>query len=490
MQADSRQQWMPLCLFWIWIIGLGCQSQAIATPPTLPPLVTPNPVLGSTPTLFVPASTPTFPPLLPDIGSMGDPYIPELGNLGYDVQRYTLQFTLDPANPYVIGQATLDILSTSAPLYQLWLDFTGFNISRVEIDGIPATYVRQDKKLIINLPLAKNAGNSFTVTIAYQGEPQTAPSPYIPVAETLGFYYPGDGSLFAFSEPDGARHWFPANDHPRDKATFRIELTVPTGLTGVANGNLITTEELGDQSRFVWEHNYPMATYLAVVAVGEYVRLESVSDNGIPLRHYIFADAVEEFQKYAGINEEALAWMSELFAPYPFDSYGYVTVNLPGLSMETQTMVLLSTHMIGQRTMTHELAHQWFGDWVSLDSWGEMWRNEGFATYATIMWLNRNDPEALELEMAGVESAVQANNSSHPLLNPPANALFGYETYFKGALLIHALRQQIGDEAFFNGLRLYFERYGGKTASQTDFQAVMEESAGTNLDTFFAQWLE
>lgn len=233
-----------------------------------------------------------------------------------------------------------------------------------------------------------------------------------------------------------------------------------------------------------------MAPYLAVIAVGDYVLLESVAENGTPLRHYLFADSVATFQEYAGINEAALAWMSELFGPYPFETYGYVTVNLPGLSMETQTLVLLSTHMLGRRTMVHEMAHMWFGDWVSLDSWGDMWRNEGFATYVQLMWENRDDPEGLELEMAGVASAVAGNNNDYPLSAPPPPSLFGFETYFKGAMLAHALRQEVGDAAFFSGLRAYFARYGGGTASQAQFQAVMEESANKSLDAFFAEWLE
>jgi aminopeptidase N len=180
--------------------------------------------------------------------------------------------------------------------------------------------------------------------------------------------------------------------------------------------------------------------------------------------------------------------MAELFGPYPLENFGYVTARVPGGSLETQSLVLLSDAMIGKRTAVHELAHMWFGDWVSLDSWGEMWRNEGFATYIQLMWENRADPEELELQMAAVASVVEGNDKSYPLNDPPAEYLFELNVYFQGAMAVHALRQEMGDEAFFGGLRTYFERFGGGTASDADFRAVMEESAGRSLDSYYQQW--
>ncbi|MEJ2747447.1 MAG: M1 family aminopeptidase, partial [Anaerolineae bacterium] len=161
----------------------------------------------------------------------------------------------------------------------------------------------------------------------------------------------------------------------------------------------------------------------------------------------------------------------------------------PGASMETQTMVLLASSMTGQRTAVHEMAHMWFGDWVSLDSWQEMWRNEGFATYVTMMWENRGDPEGLDLEVAGALASAVENNSHYPLGNPPPENLFGFNTYYEGAAMVHALRQEVGDEAFFAGLRAYFQQFGGSTASDSQFQAVMEKASGQPLDAFFAEWL-
>ena len=135
-------------------------------------------------------------------------------------------------------------------------------------------------------------------------------------APSLGLYFLENNTAYILSEPDGTRYWLPNNDHPRDKAAFRFELTVPEGLTAVANGILTQTirEENGHET-FIWEHEGPMATYLATIAVGEYVRIDDESPNGIPIRHYVFADEMEDFARASSITGEALDWMSELFGP-------------------------------------------------------------------------------------------------------------------------------------------------------------------------------
>jgi aminopeptidase N len=272
-------------------------------------------------------------------------------------------------------------------------------------------------------------------------------------------------------------------------------VTVPEGLTAVSNGTLLATLKdtpLPDGSAgttFVWEHNYPMASYLATIAVGEYERLEKESSSDVVLRDYVFPDDKASFKRSTAVVGEAIEWMSDLFGEYPFEEYGYVTVHAPGVSLETQTMVLLSSGMLNERTVIHEMAHMWFGDWVSLDSWGEMWRNEGFATYITILWENRDDPEEVDLVMEGVRASLEDDGIVQPLLNPPPRRLFSTNSYFGGALMIHELRQEVGDEAFFAGLRTYLAEYGGGTASDTQFQEVMEEASGQSLEAFFEKWL-
>jgi aminopeptidase N len=449
--------------------------------------LTANPGGLPTPTL----APPTDP--IPGGRSIGDPYIPELGNTGYDVQRYTLRLALDPASRYIQGTTTIEALATLHGLSELSLDFVGYNVSSILVDGQPAESRREGKKLVVTLPALLATGQAFSMVIDYDGSPTEETSLYLRFVDHLGLHYPDQQSLFIIDEPDGARYVFPSNDHPRDKATFRFELLVPEGLTGVANGRLLSSEPVelpsgrnGDL--FIWEHNYPMATYLAVIAAGDYERVESTSPQGIPIRHYIFPESAADHAAADIITGEAIDWMGSLFGTYPFEAYGHVTAHVSGVSLETQGMVLLDSGMIGTRTIAHEMAHMWFGDWVSLDSWSEMWRNEGFATYIQIMWETRDDFENLELQIEGARAAVEANELNFPLGNPPAEYLFNYNIYYGGAVAIHELRQEMGDEAFFNGLRLYFQRYGGDTASDAEFQAVMEEVSGKSLSAFFAEW--
>jgi aminopeptidase N len=399
--------------------------------------------------------------------------------------------------PQIRGQVRIEAIALADNLDQIWLDFVGFEILQLNVSGIPVAYAREARKLLVTLPQPVMSGTLFTVDLTYQGEPVRESSPYVGFTEALGLHAVGDDSIYTLSEPDGARYWFPANDHPRDKAFFRVEVSVPSGLTAVSNGQLMDVRQAepgtlpggGTGRTFVWEHNHPMATYLALVAVGPFERIESVTPGGVPLRHYVTAEHRDELLAAVAPIGEALDWMSALFGPYPFEAFGYVVTEMPPTAMETQTMVLLAHEFIGQRTAVHELAHMWFGDWVSPDSWSEMWRKEGLATYITMLWETRDNPEALDGQMEEVLAAVAQNTPQYPIGNPPAGYLLNYNTYFKGAAVIHALRRQLGDEAFFAGLRTYLSRYGGGTASDAQFQAVMEEFAGSSLDDFFAGWL-
>lgn len=448
-----------------------------------------TPTLATTPT-GVDEPIATEPVGTISLSSIGDPYAPELGNLGYDVLEYDIRLAIEPALATIDGGVFITAVSTQ-PLEQFSLDFVGYDVSTVTVGDNIASFDRSRDKLLIEPAQPIPQGESFTTFIQYEGSPLAEASRFVQFAPSLGLYFVDSTSAYILSEPDGTRYWLPNNDHPRDKARFRFELTVAEGLTAVANGLLqdVIPDDNGNQT-FIWEHEGPMAPYLATIAVGEYVRIDDESPDGVPIRHYTFPENRENFARASSITGEAIDWMSELFGPYPFEVFGFVTADAPGASLETQTMVILSTRMIGQVTVIHELAHMWFGNWVSLDSWEEMWRNEGFATYISLMWEHRDDPEGLALEMEAIKSAVAENGPGYPLGSPPPELLFSFNTYFGGALMVHELRQTVGDEAFFDGLRLYFERYGGGTASDEQFQAVMEEVYGDSLDAFFIEWLE
>ena len=466
-----------------------------ATAPLTPHFqATPTLVATATPPAPTPVPSPTL-SLLSGKPSIGDPFTPELGNTGYDVQHYTLQLTLNPALGQLEGIATLEATTTQSNLRRISLDFIGYQISFVSVDDAPVSFERDAGKLWVELPSSLLAeGTSFTLAVGYSGQPVQVDSPYVHYASYLGLIFPGNNTFYTLSEPDGARYWFPGNDHPRDRATFRIELTVPRALAAISNGELVATRldtmpDGSDATTFVWQEDEPMATYLALAAGGHYLRTEGESPNGIPLIYYYFPEFEEEYDEAVDITGEAIDWMSDLLGPYPFDSYGQATYYAMGVSMETQTMTLLSYQMLDERTVVHELSHSWFGNWVGLESWADTWLKEGFATYMELLWLSRDDAAEMDRLIAEVEAEVSEKGHDYPLSEPPPERMLSFDSYYRGTLLMHALHQELGDEAFFEGVRLYMQRYGGSTASHEEFQAVMEEAAGTSLDSFFDRWL-
>ena len=459
---------------------------ATATLP--PPTATPTPPPTSTPTATArPSPTPVA---QAGDDSIGDPKAPELGNTGYDVSRYVLALTIDPRAETISGTVTIEAVATLPNLGRLSLDYSGPEIHRLMVDSMETTYQRQAAKLYVDLlrPLAE--GEAFTISAAYSGWPPLIDSAYLGFIP-LGMHFVNNAA-FVVSEPDGAHTWFPCNDHPRDKALFRYEITVPQGYVVAANGQPQSPTENETMTTFIWEHASPMAPYLATVAVGHYQIIEETAPNGIPLRHYVPADLIPAAEALLTRTGDMIAFLEPFFGPYPFESYGHVVVPMDGVSLETQTMTLLDAGVASrglEYVVVHELAHQWFGDSVSPASWADIWLNEGFAVYASWLWDEAMSPEQLTRQLDATEGQAWQADLGESLADPSAANLFGFNSYFKGAWVLRMLRGEVGDEAFFVTLRTYHERFHGSAASTADFQTVAEEVAGEDLDWFFDQWV-
>lgn len=488
--ADERHQrqvwrWVGALLFsLIPICLLACRPRVVAPTPTR--------LLATATLASQPRATPTLRPTpTPQptadatLLSAGDPYIPELGSAGYDVQHYTLRLTLDPAQVLVQGEATLQLRSLMA-LDSLALDLVGFEVESATVNGASVAAYRQGRKLLLPLTTPLPAGAEATVNIRYAGAPVQEPSRYNHLLETIGLNFTADGRIFAASQPDGARYWFPCNDHPRDKALFRFEIQVPNGLLAIANGRPQAAQTTAAGTLYVWEHDAPLATYLATVVVGPYETITAQTPGGVRLQHYVMPAQRVAFEAAAQNLPAAVDWLAGLLGPYPFDRFGFVTVPSPHLSLETQPLALLSESNLQETILIHELAHMWFGNAVSLLSWQEMWRNEGLATYMEYVWRAQGDSARLEQEMAALRQHVQARQPMR-LGQMPPERLLGFENYLSGALLIHQLHTDMGDEAFFNGLRLFLDRHrAAGNASDADFRAAMEEAAGRSLSLIWA----
>ncbi|HET8628790.1 MAG TPA: M1 family metallopeptidase [Thermomicrobiales bacterium] len=328
-----------------------------------------------------------------------DSLFPDLGDRGYDADHYTLDLAIDPQRNTVSGTVTMDATATQ-DLNGFSLDFIGFQIGALTVDGAAATYGRQGRKLTITPPRAPRAGQRFTTAVTYSGTPTTVDT--TPGGD--GGWHQAGASVYVTSEPDGAAGWFPVNDHPRDKATYTFRLTVPDPDLAVANGVRSETIPHGGTTTYVWEEQAPMASYLATVAVGRFTELRQTGPDGLPILIYAPPDLAARAQAVLADQPRLLAYFASILGPYPFTTYGDILVDADfRWSLETQTRPVFSRSLVGlephtaQEGIAHELAHQWFGDSVSLDDWGDIWLNEGFATYLSWLWLEHvQDRDFLE----------------------------------------------------------------------------------------------
>lgn len=423
--------------------------------------------------------------------TLNDRYFPELGNAGIDVTHVDLALAWQPSDGILQGTATLDITALS-PLSSFHLDFTGFTIDSLQINGQSATFSRTLDDLDITAPSVIPAG-PFQAAISYAGKPEKGKDT---VGRPLGWLQT-EGGAYTLAEPGGAHYWFPSNDHPSDKATYDFHIDVPTPLVAVANGKLTGTTDSTGRRTFSYQANEPMASYLALVAVGQFRIIEKTSASGLPLRS-VEPPSWSIEGEYLPVTEAMIAFYSERFGPYPFESYGLLfTDSVRNLAMETQTLSLFAAaDMHGvrgddQAFLAHELAHQWFGNAVSPIRWNDVWLNESFATYADWLWTFRDNPAGLDqLAEANRRSAAVDRRERGTTGNPKPQYLFGRQVYNGGAIVLHALRREVGDEQFFNILQTWFTRYRYKSAGTEDFVAVATEVAGRDMDSFLSLWLD
>jgi len=422
---------------------------------------------------------------------IGDAYYPGLGNGGYDALHYTLDLAVDVERNNLDGRATIEARATQ-DLASFNLDFAGLAVEAVAVNGAPVEVDRQDRELVVIPAAPLPECELFTVEVTYSGQPEPVRTPALPIR--MGWNNYGTGIVVA-GEPVGASGWYPVNEHPLDKATYTLRVTVPAEYVVAANGLLAETIDRGAMRTFVWENSYPTASYLVTVNIGEFVIEEQEGPGGLPIRNYFPPDIAGEASYDFGRTPQMIALFSSLFGPYPFEAYGVVVADaaIP-FALETQTLSVFGRrHVDGQRgdeiVVAHELAHQWFGNSVSLADWSDIWLNEGFAEYASYLWYEYlESPEALN-EVLHYFYDNLARSLLPPPGSPPPNDLFNISVYIRGAMTLHALRARLGDEAFFRVLQTYYDRFKYGNATTGDFIAVAEEIGGQELDGFFDAWL-
>ena len=483
------QQAMVVTLVMLLLAGCG---SAIPTSVVEVPAPTPEPPAPT------PPSAPPTPGSIPKSGAsgLGDSLYPGFGNGGYDVQHYRLDLAVSDVGASTLNGVTTIEAKATQDLSAFNLDFIGFTIAGITVDGQPAEFSRSGQELTITPATPLAANELFTVEVTYNGAPEAIESVAIPVP--TGWVNFGRGS-FVLSEPDGAANYYPVNDHPLDKATYTFRVTVPKPFAVAANGVLADTIDHGDSTTFVWEARDPMASYLTTVNISEFEVETEEGPNGIPIRNYYAVGLDAAIRAPFARQAEMLAFFGEIFGPYPFEVYGSVVMNTEvGTALEAQTMAIFGVDMINledissaERIIAHEVAHQWIGNSVSLADWSDIWLNESFAAYAEGLWVEHTEGrEALDAWVRDrYEHVVESREKMTPPGKPAADSLFNDGVYAWGALGLHALRIEVGDKAFFAILRTYFGRFEGGNVRTADFIAVAEEVSGQELGAFFDSWL-
>jgi aminopeptidase N len=483
----------PLCLVAVVIVLAACSQGHPASPPG-DSTTTPPPSAATSTTLLVSTTLGTTAPLS-SVG-LGDPYFPDLGNVGYDVEHYLVELSVDPVANTLAGEVTITATAT-ATLTGFSLDLIGLTVDSVAVDSTPAAFTRQDAELTVDPATAVPSGEDFSVTVAYHGTPE----PLLTVGFPLGWVQAG-ALTYVIAEPDATRTWLPSNDHPSDKAAFTFRITASEGNTVAANGTLTQIIPGAGVNTFVWEMPQPMATYLATVVVGNLVRLERPGPDGVLLRDYLPPDLSTGPPPPFARTGEMMEYFSSILGPYPFAEYGHVVV--PGISsaLEDQTMCVFGRELLAIATantafgieiediVAHELSHQWFGDSVTPGTWKDIWLNEGFATYAQWLWVRQDRGiEAFRAEVTDAYSYLSAN--AHVTPGDPGSAarLFDESVYLRGGLTLYALEVEIGDELVLRVLRTYLDRYAFGNVSTRDFIAVAQEVSGRDLGGLFEAWL-
>ncbi|MFD5542202.1 M1 family metallopeptidase [Streptomyces sp. NPDC127079] len=431
----------------------------------------------------------------PGAPGIGDPLMPLDGNGGYTVRRYTLDLDWRaPGTPFPAG--TTIAATATQDLSRFDLDFAGNTLHRVTVDGAPATAVRDGDELVVTPAHPIPHGGAFTVRVTYTADP-TGRRQRTDAIREYGWVPTPDGTLI-YAQPDGAKLVFPVNDHPSLRAPVTFHITTPPGLRAVANGRLVDRAgQPGGRVRWTYDSEEPIAGPQGQVGQGGFTFADGRGPHGLPLRDVVPDGLVADTGAARSRTPDHLAWLERRLGPYPFPRYGVLVgdTDLP-VALETQSLSvvpkddLLGDPVDAERNLVHELTHHWTGDSVAIRRWSDLWLSEGHARYYERLYAAEHGGVAMADAMrAAYEQHDQWRHDDGAPAEPTEPTLFKVMRYDGSALVLYALREKVGDEAFDRIERTWVTRYRGRAAGTRDFVALASEVAGEDLTPFLTPWL-
>ncbi|MGW3665182.1 M1 family metallopeptidase [Streptomyces sp. NPDC005141] len=436
----------------------------------------------------------------PGAETLGDSVFPALGNDGYRVGAYHLDFAYDATTRLVEAKATLMIKATQN-LSRFSLDALGLDVRSVRVGNATATFEQVGEKLRITPARTLPESCAVAVRVEYVADP----------ARTLAYtaWVPTPDGFAVCPQPNAAHTVFPCNDHPLDKADFSFRITVPNTLRGVASGTLVRTESLGgDRTAYTYRSASPIATELVQITVGDYVVKERQGPHGLGLRDVVPTARATALEPALALTPGLVEWLEQRLGAYPFETYGLLPCNSDAANafdftgLETQTLTLYKPNFLLQEEkkigshMMHELVHSYFGNSVSPANWADLWINEGHADFYGLLyryergWADSLGLTTMEARMKDTYAkGDQWRQSSGPVAAPNAVNLFDNQRYLGGVLVLYALREAVGEDVFNRIERTFLERYRNSAATTANYIAVASEISGADQSGFLNDWL-
>ncbi len=411
----------------------------------------------------------------------------------YDALSYEINLQLFPSTHYISGNVLAKIQASEDNLTEVSYELEQLNVDSVLVNGNQASFAYDNHIITITLGQIYNTGDTLSTQVFFEGYPVLSNDGY-----STGIHW--SSYIFTYSDPNGARYWWPGYDHPWDKATTKMIITVPDDLLVASNGLLESEVDNGDGTKtFTWDNTDPIATYLVSLCAGNYATFEQDYED-IPIINYVYPGHLNFAQNDFACIPVAMGIYEDRFGDYPWQKYGAAECNIFGGwgGMEHQTMTSIGSGLInGQGTyewiFVHELAHQWFGDCLTPLTWKDVWLSEGFAVYSEALYVEGT--EGFQAMCDYVETSFHqyylnwAGGSAYTTYDPPYNMYFTPATYEKPASVLHMIRLMVGDDAFFDILQTYFDYYKNGNVITTDFLEVCEIVSGMDFHEFFNDWI-